>query len=41
MIDALSTFDAWLFYFLHWGQLAITGVVVTNAVRAIWEEYGC
>lgn len=41
MLDSIVMFDAWLFYFLHWGQLAIAAVVVANAVRGLWEEYGC
>lgn len=41
LLNGCKVFDAWMFYAAHWGELAITALVVTNAVRGIWEEYGC
>lgn len=41
LVNILESFDAWFFYSLHWAELAIWMLVAANAVRAIWEEYGC
>lgn len=41
VLDTLLTFDAWLFYFLHWAEIGLYLLVAGNALYTLWDTYGC